>query len=468
MVKQLPAQMTPDLLVLGRMLWGSQDDAMTLADLVDPAVFQTRPTRQLFLLFSREAPKGFSPVTLRALVGSELPDCNPLFEELLARLGSEAMDDSASIEAVAEAAAKWGQVTRLGRAVANARSSLDAGESYDNVRSILDRQLTAIDLSAIAAKCYDDKADMARRIDAFLSGEGPTGTPFGFRQLDRIVTPMLDGNFIIVAGRSGTGKSTVMRNVARNCVVNYEQPTAYFSFEMAGEEKLPLFACMETGISYPDYIRGRLGTMEVKLFREAIARWVQNPLFILNERSDVTPEWILRTMKRYRALGIKKYVLDHLHRVRYEKSEKGDVRLPMGDFARALKSFAVDHGATVIAGCQFTKGDKHEEPHEGMIRETGTIADEADLILMPWPALVEGIRTGEGEFVPRVTEKGHRIFAANAQDGAELGEDPERIYLQVGKQRIREHDGLAAVPFRRSSGLMYEETTRYVAAGAAA
>jgi replicative DNA helicase len=466
-VKPVSAQLTPDLLVLGRMLWGSQDDAMALADLVDPAVFQTKPTRQLFLLLSREAPKGFSAVTVRALVGAELPECKALFEDLLARLGTEAIEDSASIEAVAEAAGKWGQVTRLGRAVSNARSSLDSGEAYDSVRSVLDRQLTAIDLSAIAAKCYDDKADMARRVDAFLSGEGPTGIPFGIRQLDRIVTPMLDGNLIIVAGRSGTGKSTVMRNVARNCVTVFEEPTAYFSFEMAGEEKLPLFACMDTGISYPDYIRRRLGTMEIKLFQEAIARWVNNSLFILNERSDVTPEWILRTMKRYRALGIKKFVLDHLHRVRYEKTEKGDIRLPMGDLARGLKSFAVDYGATVVAGCQFVKGDKHEEPHEGMIRETGTIADEADLILMPWPALVAGVRTNQGEFVPRVTDKGHRIFAANAQDGDELGEDPDRIYIQVGKQRIREHDGLAAVPFNRRSGVMYDDN-RHVAEGAAA
>lgn len=445
---------TPDLLVLGRMLYGGQLAAEAMADLVDPAAFQTKCSRSLFLLLAREAPNGFSATTVRTAVTAEIPHCLKLLGEL------KDWNEDSSHEALVDSLLQWGRLERLKRAAANVEKDLNFGGTYAEVRALLDRELSAIDLSALTGKSYDDRKDMARRVEEFLTGTGPKGLSFGFKRLDEKVTPMLVGNLVIVAGRPGVGKTTVQKNICRNAVRIHGEKTAYFTFEMLGDEILPSFACMDANVSYIKYIRRSLASWELKRFREALAFWVETPLFTLNERSSVTPEWILRTMKRYRAEGVTLFFIDHLHRVQYEATAKGDIRLAIGNFAQRLKSFAVDNNCRVVAGCQFTKGSKHEEPGDEMIREANNILEEADKIILPWLPLVAGVRTGDGSFMPKILGGGRRVFAAEKEKHDDEGEDKERVYMKLGKMRVRDDDGFIANPFNHESGLMFDDVIR--------
>jgi replicative DNA helicase len=455
---------TPDLVVLARMLYGGQDAAERLAELVDPAGFQSKASRHLFLLFAREASRGFSPITIQTVVAAEAPQCAPLLQTIVdGPFASVTAFEDASHESLAESLVQWGQMERLKRAAGNVQKSFDAGAPYTEVRSTLDRQLSAIDVTALTDRAYDDKQDMARRVQDFMTGGVAAGLPFGFTRLDKKVTPMLPGNFVVVAGRPGVGKTTVQKNICRNAVKQYEEQTAYFTFEMMGDEILPSFACMDAGLSYVRYIRQEFNAWEIKRFNEAMQFWVDSSSFKLNERSAVTPDWILRTMKRYRAEGVTLFFIDHLHRVQYEANGKGDIRLAIGNFAQRLKSFAVDYGCKVVAGAQLTKGDKHEEPGEEMIREANNILEEADKIILPWLPLVAGTRAGDGSFMPTILGSGRRLFAKEAPKGSDEGEDKERVYVKLGKMRVRDDDGFVAIPFNPESGLMYEDTQHEIA-----
>lgn len=444
--------LTPDLIVLGKMLWGDQDDAIRFAEMVDPGVFQSKATRRLFILMSREAPKGFSPTTLVPIVNSEAPECKQLLDRLMGRLGTDTANENASLEHIVESATAWSTTTKFLKSLTVAQEALAMGESYDKTRSTLERHLTAIDLGVLSGKSYDDKTDMVRRVRDFLDGD-QHGLPFGYVKLDKKVTPILTGNFVVIAGRPGTGKSTDLRNWARNWVKAGER-VVYFSLEMSGEEKLPLFACMDANLDYTRFVRKQFGRDEKTRFYAALEWWQAADNFRVNERSDVTPEWLLRQMHRYRADGFDIIVIDHLHRVRYTANQKGEVRLAMAEFAKALKSWGVDHSARVIAGAQLTKGDKHEEPDDDMIREASQILDEADKIFLKWLPLVAGLRTGNGDFVPTIGADGRRILASDAQKGADLGLDPTRTFLKIGKQRVRQFDGFVALPFNAASGVI--------------
>jgi replicative DNA helicase len=447
---------TPDILVLERMLFQGQDATEKLSELVDPAAFQTKCARNLFLFFAREAPHGFSEGSIRPLIVAELPECLSLFDSL----SDELRPDDSSHESLANALLHWGQMERLRRAAASVDKEFSKGKTYAEVRSNLDERLTGIDLSALKDKPYDDKKDMARRVNEYLHGDSDSvrGLPFGLVKLDRKVTPILTGNLVIVGGRPGVGKTLVMKNLCRNAVVLYDEPCAYFTFEMLGDEMLPSFACMDSGLSYIDYIRRQFSSVQLNRFIDSLNRWVENPLFKLNERSHVTPEWILATMKRYRAEGITTFFIDHLHRVHYEPNAKGDIRLAIGTFARQLKSFAVDYGARVVVGAQLTKGNKHEEPSDEMIREANNILEEADKIILKWKAMVAGARDNNGKFHPTLGQNGQRILAHDAPKGAEIAEDQERVYLKLEKMRIVDGEGVIALPVNPKSGLIYEET----------
>lgn len=449
---------SPAHVVLARMLWGGQDAAVALADLVDPSVFQTKESRLIFLLLAREAPKGFSAGSLRPLVTAEIPQCETFFGNLVLAGSEWADSDDSSHEALAEAVAAWGRIERLKRAAKDTLVSLGSNVPFVDVRNRLDKQLTAIDLASLTDQPFDDKADMQRRVNEFLSNENRGGLRFGIQRLDKRVTPRLPGNFTLVAGRPGTGKSTVMRNLARNDVKIQREPTAYFSLEMVGEETLPWFACMDTGLAYTDYVERNFTAGQRSMFDRALDWWVKNPLLILNEKAEVSPEWALRQMKRYRAQGITNFYFDYLHRAAFDTDKSGDLRLPVAKFGKQLKTFAVDNRSTVTAGAQLTKGDPHDEPSEEMIRETGNLIDEADKILLVWLQQVAGRLASDGTFLPTILPNGGRILAADAGEDEEIGEDDGRVYLKVGKQRVRKVKGFIAIPYNAKSGAMYEES----------
>lgn len=455
---------TPDKLILWRMIY-HQESGEQLRDAVDPSVFQTNTSRKLFLILSREVSKGASPTSLRPILQAEAPACVPLFDELGAG-GEDYLDADDSNEMLVEAAVAWGRLERFKRATEEAQGGLNLGGSYDEVRNRLDKQLAAIDSSSLEDVPFDDKADMQRRVNEFLANDNQGGLKFGFSRLDKRVTPMMIGNMTLICGRPGTGKSTIMRNIARNAVKIYKEPTAYFSLEMVGEETLPWFACMDTGIAYTDYVERNLSKWDRTRFDTALDEWVKNPLFLLNERAEVSPEWALRTIKRYAAMGYVNIIFDHFHRVDYGV-KPSDMRLAVAEFGKRFKTAMVTLRRRGIAGCQLTKGDPHEEPGEEYIRETGNLIDEADKIFLTWMQKVVGQRRADGTFMVRTALNGARTLAQDAQKGEEVGEDDGRVYLKVGKQRVRKIKGFIAVPYNSKSGLMYEDeihSTRETAA----
>ena len=452
--------------VLARMFWGFEDDdARYLADAVDPACFLSVDRRELFVQIAHAAARGSSPVSFRAHIQAVQPRLIPLLDELIGEAGNEGMFDQTSREALAESIRDWSVAEKFRRAVAHAADSIKKGEAPAEVRSTLDRHLMSIDTSAITERKYDDMEDMLDRVKEHLSTNEPQGLRFGITKLDRRVVPLTPGNFCLVGGASGAGKSTVLRNFIRYWMGQGEK-TALFSLEMGGDEQLPNFACMSTAIDVRWYVENRLSPAQRVSMIQECEKIRDSGLLTINERSNQTPDSILRAMKRYRATGHRIFVIDHLHRVTYGEKPGEEIRLHIAAFAKALKSFAVDHSCIVVAGVQYIKMPPNTEPDDSSIREANNILEEADRVLHVWRPLVICDREPDGELSPRIGQNGERIFKDKGKKGELVGEDPHRVYLKIGKQRIRPVGGLVAVHFNRVSGLLYEveEDRRYGAA----
>src|SRR5204863_9516846 len=91
--------------------------------------------------------------------------------------------------------------------------------------------------------------DSFERITAlYEAGSEITGTPSGYRELDRLTSGFQPGNLIIVAARPSMGKSALGLCVAANLALRYETPVGLFTLEMSKSEVTQRLLCSEAKV----------------------------------------------------------------------------------------------------------------------------------------------------------------------------------------------------------------------------
>jgi replicative DNA helicase len=230
------------------------------------------------------------------------------------------------------------------------------------------------------------------------------------------------------------------------------------SLEMSAREQWIGLACMDAGIDVGQALTRTLDPASRIRLWDAV-RGSQATGLRINDRARVTPEYLLRTLRRYRAEGFEIFIVDHLHRIEYgARPDQQDLRLLMGGLARSLKSFAMDTHAVVVALAQLVKKPRSDEPNDSEIRETGQIAEEADKVFFVYRPDVAHERLPNGSLRPmdRDGVPGRRFFAADAPSRSVLASDDSRVYIKLGKQRIRPRDALVSIAIDASTGRMFD------------
>src|SRR5947199_9848027 len=102
--------------------------------------------------------------------------------------------------------------------------------------------------------------DSFERITAlYEAGADVTGTPAGFKELDRLTSGFQPGNLIICAARPSMGKSAFGLCVAANLAVRQDIPVALFTLEMSKTEVTQRLMCSEAKVESQRLRTGKLG-----------------------------------------------------------------------------------------------------------------------------------------------------------------------------------------------------------------
>lgn len=448
----------PEVAVLAGML-RSGDLAKELADRLVPMNFVTRDAQQTFKAACDVLARGQE--INRTALAARLQVTSPgSLEYLMGRVIPRTEDTEtfrgADSGILAGALAWWGHDWRLRDSFVQATREIEEGVPAQDVTRHFLRRLEAIEDLADPETAYDDLNAHAREMMNFLADRENRGVMWGFRGLDRVVMPALAGDLVEIGGASGSGKSTVARNLVSNWI-DMGHKVAWNSCEMSGPTQLMLLSALRTRTSIERLLKKEASYEELdRLDREA-GRIIATGKLVLNERSRLTPGRLLSTWERYRSAGAQVFVLDHINRLDYGIEQVAELRLAMGSFARELKSFAQTNGVVVVALVQLVKMSPHEEPDDSNIRESGQIIEEADKILFVWKPLVQHreLLTGELSVITP------RVFSSPPQgrggEGIRMATDHSRVYITPGKQRILPPQALIAVGYDYPSGAMFSE-----------
>ena len=207
-----------------------------------------------------------------------------------------------------------------------------------------------------------------------------SGIPSGFREIDLITEGFTRGDLVILAARPSVGKTSLGLAIAHHAA-RRGTGVLLFSLEMDTKQIVARLLGLN---SRTDLLAMRVGNV---MDTEAASALIGLPILI-----DDTPGisiMELRTKAR-RAIaqisgGLGIIVVDYLQLIRTGEHEENRVQ-ELATITRNLKSLARELDVTIVALSQLSRaaGDAGNEPKLSTLRESGSLEQDADLVLMLW------------------------------------------------------------------------------------
>jgi replicative DNA helicase len=213
------------------------------------------------------------------------------------------------------------------------------------------------------------------------------GQPTGITKLDRMTSGLCAGDFIVIAGRPGMGKTTFAMGIAQATTVNDRRPVLVFSLEMAKKQLGDRVLASEAPVDLRKVRTCEFMTREhwdaLSRAAERVSKWNIH----VSDKPGVVVQTVFRAARRVaaRSGGLAMIVIDYLqlmHAAGKFQSREQEV----AEMSRQCKIGARELGCPVVALSQLNRGgeargSKDKRPQLADLRESGAIEQDADTIM---------------------------------------------------------------------------------------
>ena len=219
----------------------------------------------------------------------------------------------------------------------------------------------------------------------YESGADLTGTPSGFRDLDRLTSGFQPGNLVIVAARPSMGKSALALCMAANLGVRHNIPVGLFTLEMSKAEVTQRLMCSEAKVESQRLRNGKLAQDDWPRLTAACDKLAKAPIYVddtgLLNMMEVRSK-ARRLKARHPNLGL--IIVDYLQLLTPSSRRESDGRVQeVSEMSRSLKILARDLNVPIVALSQLSRAVEQrtdKRPILSDLRESGSIEQDADLV----------------------------------------------------------------------------------------
>jgi replicative DNA helicase len=241
-------------------------------------------------------------------------------------------------------------------------------------------------LAEAISAVYDQAVEMAERQDEML------GIPTGFTDLDKLLNGLQSSDLVLIAGRPGMGKTSLLLSLLHTAAQKYQKHVAVFTLEMSGDQLAQRLLSQTSGIDSQRLRSGRMSADEWALFTETAEALSQLPVF-LDDTPALTP-FQLRSACRRLAMetGLDMVIVDYLQLMSGGSRFENRVQ-EVGMISRQLKVLAKELNVPVIAAAQLSRAVEQradKKPTLADLRESGNLEMDADIVILlhrPQPGL---------------------------------------------------------------------------------
>lgn len=237
------------------------------------------------------------------------------------------------------------------------------------------RDLTAI--KQVIHEYYD-------RIDYLYQHRGePLGIPTGYKLLDKLLGGLQRADLIVIAGRPGMGKTSLLLSIAQNAARKYNQRVALFSLEMSSEQVVQRLISAETGIDSQRLRLGDLREDEWPTFVQATGVLSDTRIFIDDTPSISALQMRTKARRLHAEHGLDLILVDYLQLMRGDFRAENRVQ-EVSYISRELKALARELNVPVLAASQLSRAVEQRQekrPQLSDLRESGSIEQDADVVM---------------------------------------------------------------------------------------
>lgn len=225
-------------------------------------------------------------------------------------------------------------------------------------------------------------------MDARFNGEGINGHSTGLADLDALVQGLRGSHVIIVAGRPGTGKTTLGLGIAEYLTIQNGKSALVFSLEMAAKElaKRSLSSSSAVTLGNIDTGQAMADDDQITKIKVAVNKMHKADLRICQKGS--LPLSRIRNIARFqhKAKPLDLIVIDYIGLIAPEAgSRQSNRNLELGAISRGLKAMAKELNVPVMVLAQLNRSIEtrtSKKPQMSDLRDSGEIEQDADIIMI--------------------------------------------------------------------------------------
>lgn len=199
----------------------------------------------------------------------------------------------------------------------------------------------------------------------------------GFSDLDKALY-ISQNDFIILAGGTGTGKTTFALNLLSNLSKEYQ--CVYFNMEMSKKTLYKRLSAIETGININKFNDIRtLETREVKFLYQKISEIEERKIILINNSQSIDNiEKIISNIKNDRKIVV---ILDHIGLI---NAQGNSLYEKMTNVAKKIRGLCLDYNCTIFGLCQLSRESQKDErePKLQDLRDSGEIEQSARKVIL--------------------------------------------------------------------------------------
>jgi replicative DNA helicase len=229
-------------------------------------------------------------------------------------------------------------------------------------------------LSDLTAKTFDE-------IVARTKNPGIRGISWGVPSLDKVTGGKSAGDLVIIGGRPGAGKTSVICN---SILADAYQgkPSLLIEREMRPSELLERLVCIETGIPSTNLRLGALDQGQIDALYASMNKLKKLPIYLDANFRTNDPYYIESTVNKFRNKhGIEVVYLDYIQ-ILTERDE-GQTQ-EIGRFTRLFKMMANDLNICNVVCSQLNRQVESRDDKRPMLsdlRQSGSIEEDADFVI---------------------------------------------------------------------------------------